>query len=163
MPMHPRSSMKNMGYCVVDVVLLLFDVVSGEVNCLQLQHCIAITLTCRRPSSERGIVTHFDGIPGADSARSRSSMAPFRFFNFLTKLSTAFSAHFSSSSPCFQPSNFFTAGLVNENKLFKFDIVLLVDSRSSVSILRRCFYWFDSLAAHARAIVKEKTKKEEKM
>lgn len=43
-------------------------------------------------------------------------MAPFFFFNFFTKESTAFSAHFSSSSPCFQPSSLFTAGLVKENK-----------------------------------------------
>jgi hypothetical protein len=43
-------------------------------------------------------------------------MAPFFFFNFFTKESTAFSAHFSSSSPCFQPSSLFTAGLVKEKR-----------------------------------------------
>lgn len=43
-------------------------------------------------------------------------MAPFFFFNFFTRESTAFSAHFSSSSPCFQPSSLFTAGLVKEKR-----------------------------------------------
>lgn len=72
--------------------------------------------TCSRPSKERGIVTHLLGWPGQLRALSSSSMAPFFFFNFFTKESTAFSAHFSSSSPCFQPSSLFTAGLVKENK-----------------------------------------------
>ena len=44
------------------------------------------------------------------------------FFNFLTRASTAFSAHFSSSSPCFQPSSFLTAGEVKENKELSPDI-----------------------------------------
>lgn len=92
--------------------------------------------TCRRPSNDRGIVTHFDGTPGMDRARSRSSMAPLRFFSFFTRLSMAFSAHFSSSSPCFQPSSFFTAGLVNENRLFSLDIAVGdCISMSSVSIV----------------------------
>ncbi|KAL0615290.1 hypothetical protein AAY473_015744 [Plecturocebus cupreus] len=43
-------------------------------------------------------------------------MAPFFFFSFFTSESTAFSAHFSSSSPCFQPSSRFTAGLVKEKR-----------------------------------------------
>jgi hypothetical protein len=55
--------------------------------------------TCNLPSSDLGIVTHLDGVPGHDSALSNSSMAPFLFFSFFTRLSTAFSAHFSSSSP----------------------------------------------------------------
>lgn len=62
------------------------------------------------------MVTHLLGWPGQLSARSSSSMAPFFFFNFFTKESTAFSAHFSSSSPCFQPSSLFTAGLVKEKR-----------------------------------------------
>lgn len=66
--------------------------------------------TCSRPSKDRGMVTHFDGWPGQLSALSSSSTAPFFFFSFLTSESTAFSAHFSSSSPCFHPSNFLTAG-----------------------------------------------------
>lgn len=99
-------------------------------------------LTCNRPSNDRGIVTHFDGCPGHDRALSNSSMAPLRFFNFFTKLSTAFSAHFSSSSPCFQPSNFLTAGLVKENRLLRLDIVLLLDdSTSSVSIVAVKYNW----------------------
>lgn len=61
------------------------------------------------------MVTHLLGWPGQLSAFSSSSIAPFFFFNFFTNESTAFSAHFSSSSPCFQPSSRFTAGLVNEN------------------------------------------------
>jgi hypothetical protein len=76
------------------------------------------------------------GVPGQDKARSKSSIAPFLFFSFFTRLSTAFSAHFSSSSPCFHPSNFFTAGLVNEKRLFRVEIgPLLDDSPSSVSIV----------------------------
>ena len=70
--------------------------------------------TWRRPSELRVIVTHFDGWPGFDSALSSSLRAPFFFFSFFTKVSIAFSAHFSSSSPCFQPSSLFTAGVVNE-------------------------------------------------
>lgn len=39
-------------------------------------------------------------------------------------------------STCFQPNSFLTAGLVNENKLFKLDIgPLLEDSPSSVSMV----------------------------
>ena len=38
------------------------------------------------------------------------------FLSFFTRASTAFSAHFSSSSPCFQPRSFLTAGDVKENK-----------------------------------------------
>lgn len=75
--------------------------------------------TCRRPSSERGNVTHLLGAPGLLSARSSSSSAPFCFFSFLTSESTAFSAHFSSSSPCFQPRSRLTAGLVNEKRLLR--------------------------------------------
>ena len=56
------------------------------------------------------MVTHLEGCPGQERARSNSSNAPFVFFNFLTRVSTAFSAHRSSSSPCFQPSSRFTAG-----------------------------------------------------
>ena len=62
------------------------------------------------------MVTHLLGCPGQLSALSSSSMAPFFFFNFFTRESTAFSAHFSSSSPCFQPSSLFTAGLVKEKR-----------------------------------------------
>jgi len=42
-------------------------------------------------------------------------MAPLVFLSFLTRASTAFSAHFSSSSPCFHPSSRFTAGEAKEN------------------------------------------------
>lgn len=57
------------------------------------------------------------------------------FFNFLTRASTAFSAHFSSSSPCFQPSSFLTAGEVNENREFKLDIsISLVDIKVKGSL-----------------------------
>lgn len=76
------------------------------------------TRTCNRPSRLLGMVTHLLGCPGQLRAFSSSSMAPLVFFSFLTSASTAFSAHFSSSSPCFHPNSFFTAGLVNENRLF---------------------------------------------
>ncbi|TNN63506.1 hypothetical protein EYF80_026248 [Liparis tanakae] len=42
---------------------------------------------------------------------------------FFTRESTAFSAHFSSSSPCFQPSRRFTAGLVKEKR----DVMAVVE------------------------------------
>lgn len=61
-------------------------------------------------------VWHSLGCPGQLRALSSSSMAPFFFFSFFTRESTAFSAHFSSSSPCFQPSRRFTAGLVKEKR-----------------------------------------------
>jgi len=77
----------------------------------------ARSLTCKRPSSDLASVTHRLGMPGLLSAFSNSSRAPGFFFSFLTNDSTARSAHFSSSSPCFQPSSRFTAGLVNANKL----------------------------------------------
>ena len=40
----------------------------------------------------------------------------FDFLSFFTRASTAFSAHFSSSSPCFHPRSFLTAGEVNEKR-----------------------------------------------
>lgn len=81
--------------------------------------------TWSRPSKERGIVTQLLGWPGQLSAFSSSSIAPFFFFSFFTNASTAFSAHFSSSSPCFHPNSLFTAGLVKENKLVTFMVTLL--------------------------------------
>lgn len=75
--------------------------------------------------------THSLGCPGLLRAFSRSSMAPFFFFSFLTRASTAFSAHFSSSSPCFHPSRRFTAGLVKENRLDIEVMVLLSGVRRS--------------------------------
>lgn len=101
---------------------------SGHRHTLQYMTCGSPFLcdTCNRPSSERGIVTHLLGCPGQLKAFSSSSKAPFFFFSFLTKESTAFSAHFSSSSPCFQPRSLLTAGLVNENKLFKLDMGELI-------------------------------------
>lgn len=91
------------------------------------------------PSRLLGIVTHLLGCPGQLSAFSNSSMAPLVFLSFLTSASTAFSAHFSSSSPCFHPNNFLTAGLVNENRLFIDEIVddERPESNSSTSIARR--------------------------
>lgn len=78
--------------------------------------------TCSRPSKDLGIVTHSLGSPGLLKAFSSDSRAPFFFFSFFTRESTAFSAHFSSSSPCFQPSNLLTAGEVKEKRLFRLDI-----------------------------------------
>jgi len=78
-----------------------------------------INLTCKRPSRDLRSVTHRLGMPGLLSAFSSSSSAPGFFFSFLTSDSTARSAHFSSSSPCFQPRSRFTAGLVNANKLLR--------------------------------------------
>ena len=60
------------------------------------------------------MVTHLVTCPGLLRAVSSASIAPLVFFSFLTRASTAFSAHFSSSSPCFQPSRRFTAGEVKE-------------------------------------------------
>jgi hypothetical protein len=54
--------------------------------------------------------------PGELRAFSRFSRAPFCFLIFLTSWLTAFSDHFSSSSPCFHPSNRFTAGELKENR-----------------------------------------------
>ena len=97
-----------------------------------LQFPTKIQHTCNRPSRLLGIVIHFDSCPGILSAFSKSSIAPCFFFNFLTSASTAFSAHFSSSSPCFQPRSFLVAGLVNEiNELNEFIFNL---------ILTRCYY-----------------------
>ena len=66
--------------------------------------------TCKRPSRLLGMVIQLVLVPGLDKAFSNSSNAPFFFLSFLTKDSIAFSAHFSSSSPCFHSSNLFTAG-----------------------------------------------------
>lgn len=95
--------------------------------------------TCNRPSRLLGMVTHLLGCPGQLSAFSNSSMAPLVFFSFLTSASTAFSAHFSSSSPCFQPNSFLTAGLVNENRLFIDEMVddERPESNSSTSMVRK--------------------------
>ena len=41
------------------------------------------------PSRLLGMVTHLVGLPGLESAVSKDSMAPFVFFNFFTKASTA--------------------------------------------------------------------------
>lgn len=70
------------------------------------------------------MVTHFDCWPGQERARSSSSMAPFFFLSFFTSESTAFSAHFSSSSPCFHPSSFLTAGDVKEKRELR-DVMVL--------------------------------------
>lgn len=88
--------------------------------------------TCNRPSKDLGIVIHFEFSLWDDRARSKSSITPFLFFNFFTKLSIAFSAHLSSSSPCFQPSSFFTAGLFIVKK-FCIDDSFEVDGFSSKS------------------------------
>jgi len=88
--------------------------------------------TWRRPSSDLGIVTHLLDWPGLLRAFSRSSKAPLFFFSFFTNESTAFSAHFSSSSPCFQPRSLLTAGLVKENRLFRLDIGELISLLSPV-------------------------------
>lgn len=70
-------------------------------------------------------MTQLLGWPGQLNAFSSSSIAPFFFFSFFTSASTAFSAHFSSSSPCFHPNSLFTAGLVKENKLVTFMVTPL--------------------------------------
>ena len=48
----------------------------------------------------------------------------FDFLSFFTRASTAFSAHFSSSSPCFHPRSFLTAGEVNEKRELRLVMVL---------------------------------------
>ncbi len=53
--------------------------------------------------------------------------------NFGELATLAFSAHFSSSSPCFQPSSRFTAGLVNENREFRV-VILYSPPPHSLSI-----------------------------
>merc|ERR1711936_807017 len=66
--------------------------------------------------------------PGQLRACSRASIAPFDFLSFFTRASTAFSAHFSSSSPCFHPRSFLTAGEVNEKRELRLVMVLTYDS-----------------------------------
>lgn len=64
-----------------------------------------------------GIVTHFVFWFWDEMARSSSSNAP-DFFNFFTKLFTAFSHHLSSASlPFFQPNKRFTTGGVNDGSI----------------------------------------------
>ena len=81
------------------------------------------SLTCNRPSRLLGIVTHFVTVPGLLRACSSASRAPLVFFSFLTRASTAFSAHFSSSSPCFHPRSRLTAGEVKLNRELRLDIL----------------------------------------
>ena len=64
------------------------------------------------------------GLPGLESAVSKDSIAPFVFFSFFTNASTAFSAHFSSSSPCFHPSRRLTAGDVKEKSELMLPVTL---------------------------------------
>ena len=99
--------------------------------------------TCSRPSKDRGIVTHLLAVPGQLKAFSRSSRAPFFFLSFLTSESTAFSAHFSSSSPCFQPSSRLTAGLVKEKSELRLDRgeLMLLFILQKFMIIR---FWFES-------------------
>ena len=116
------------------------------------------------PSRLLGMVTHLVGLPGLESAVSKDSMAPFVFFNFFTKASTAwenrecsgrsntpvefmpilpsrvnnikivtFSAHFSSSSPCFQPSRRLTAGEVKEKRELMLPVTPDITKLSSAS------------------------------
>ena len=77
-------------------------------NKQQQQHYL---YTCSLPSRLLGMVTQREGLLGWESAASRFCMACLSFLSFFTSASTAFSAHFSSSSPCFQFRSFFTAGL----------------------------------------------------
>ena len=81
--------------------------------------------TCSRPSKLLGMVTQFSWLPGNFNWRSKVSKAFFCFFNFFTNASTAFSAHLSSSSPCFQFKSFLTCG---EFTLRRLDMVLTTDS-----------------------------------
>ena len=70
-----------------------------------------------RPKTYLGIVTHFVLWFCEEMARSSSSKAP-DFFNFLTKLFTAFSHHLSSASvPFFHPNKRFTTGGVNDGSI----------------------------------------------
>ena len=75
------------------------------------------------------MVTHLVGVLGCERAFSSSSSAPFCFLSFLTSESMAFSAHFSSSSPCFQPRSRLTAGDVNG--IIAPDIILPLRSNGS--------------------------------
>lgn len=70
-----------------------------------------------RPKTHLGIVTHFVLWFCDEIALSSSSKAP-DFFNFFTKLFTAFSHHLSSASvPFFHPNNRFTTGGVNDGSI----------------------------------------------
>ena len=63
--------------------------------------------------SKDGLVEYYQNMKDTllrNDPFSRASRAPFFFLSFLTRASTAFSAHFSSSSPCFQPNKRFTYG-----------------------------------------------------
>jgi hypothetical protein len=103
----------------------------------------SLSLTWRRPSRLRGMVTHLLGWPGQLSACSSDSMAPLVFFNFFTRASTAFSAHFSSSSPCFQPSRRFTAGLVKEKRELR--LVMMMRRRTSSPLTSFSHFYEESL------------------
>ena len=89
------------------------------------------------------MVTHLVTVPGLLRACSNASSAPLVFFSFLTRASTAFSAHFSSSSPCFHPRSRFTAGDVKLNSEFKpVDILTsLVQSFNCCCCGNWNFYW----------------------
>src|SRR5436190_590664 len=58
-------------------------------------------------------------------------------FSFLTNESTAFSAHFSSSSPCFHPSSFFTAGLEKLNKADNDDMMIFSKTEDEEALVRK--------------------------
>ena len=96
--------------------------------------------TCNRPSKLLGIVTQFERSPGQLRAFSRSCKAWGFFFSFFTNTSTAFSAHFSSSSPCFQPRSFLTSGFVTANSEERPDIFLSQTLTSSL-----CLLWCDDV------------------
>ena len=108
-------------------------------------------LTWSRPSSERGIVTHSVFGLCIDNAFSRASSAPFFFFNFLTRASTAFSAHFSSSSPCFHPRSRFTYGEV------RLQIELILSKNWSFIELK---FWVYEAAQLVRSVLKTSSLKE---
>lgn len=71
-----------------------------------------------------GIVTHFVFGSWVVIAFSSSSK-PLFFFNFFTKLLTAFSQYLSSPSPFFHPSSFLTMGGVKGNREVIIGILLV--------------------------------------
>lgn len=104
-------------------------------NChIQSIPFLAQTLQCMFLVAYLGIVIHFVLIFCVVMAFSNSSSCPV-FFNFFTRLFTAFSHHFSSCpfcSPFFQPKSLFTMGGVKGR----------IDILRSVKSFQYCGPWF---------------------
>ena len=81
-----------------------------------------------------GMVMHFVLADWEVMAFSNSSKPPL-FLSFLTRLLTAFSLHFSSPSPRFQPSNRFTGDERGINEVIITTSSLQIDTRHTMLLL----------------------------